>query len=88
MRKPNRQSSSDQSKLTTQIRTSQPALELQSGAASSVGVMSPFQWSQRRKQFRRKADKKILTYLRGPFRVGVETRYYKTCVPHVTNKYV
>ena len=35
-----------------------PALELHSRAASSVGVMTPFQRSQHRKQFRRKADKK------------------------------
>ena len=32
------------------------ALELHSRAASSVGVTSPFQWSQHRTQFWRKAD--------------------------------
>ena len=37
---------------------SEPTLELNSRAASSVGIMSPFQRSQHRKQFRRKADKK------------------------------
>ena len=38
---------------------SEPALELHSRAASSVGITSPFQRSQHRKQFRRKADKKF-----------------------------
>ena len=37
---------------------SEPTLELHSRAASSVGVTSPFQRSQHRKQFRRRADKK------------------------------
>ena len=37
---------------------SEPALELHSRAVSSEGVMSPFQRSQHRKQFRRKADNK------------------------------
>ena len=37
---------------------SEPALELNSRAASSVGITSPFQQSQHREQFRRKADKK------------------------------
>ena len=35
-----------------------PALELHSRAASRVGVTSPFQQSQHREQFRRKANKK------------------------------
>ena len=35
-----------------------PALQLHSRAASSVGVTLPFQQSQHRKQFRRKADNK------------------------------
>ena len=38
---------------------SAPALELLSSAESSVGVTSPFQRSQHREQYRRKADKKI-----------------------------
>ena len=37
---------------------SEPALELHSRAASSVGFTSLFQRSQHRKQFRRKADNK------------------------------
>ena len=37
---------------------SEPTLELHSRAASSVGITSPFQRSQHRKQFQRKADKK------------------------------
>ena len=44
-----------QSRLTT---GSKPALELHSRAASSVGITSPFQRSQHRKQFPRKADNK------------------------------
>ena len=55
MRKSNLQSSSNQS--GPQLR-SEPALELHSRATSSVGITSPFQRSQHRKQFRRKADKK------------------------------
>ena len=55
MRKPNWHSSSNQSRLTTQIRT---CLRLHSRAASSVGVTSPFQRSQHRKQFWRRADHK------------------------------
>ena len=35
---------------------SEPALELNSRAASIVGCMSPFPWSQHRKQFWRRAD--------------------------------
>ena len=46
-----------QTNLDSQPR-SVPALELHSRAASSVGITSPFQRSQHRKQFRRKADKK------------------------------
>ena len=38
--------------------SSEPALEPHSRAASSVGVTSPFQRSQHRKQFQRKVDKK------------------------------
>ena len=38
---------------------SKPALELHSRAVSSVGIKSPFQRSQHRKQFQREADKKI-----------------------------
>ena len=50
-------------KLLKPIRTHDPdqnqTLELHSRAEPSVGVMSPFQRSQHRKQFWRKADKKI-----------------------------
>ena len=53
MRKPNWKCSPNQSGPRTE-----PSLELHSRAASSVGVKSPFQQSQHRKQFRRKADKK------------------------------
>ena len=35
---------------------SEPALELHSKATSSVGITSPFQRSQHRKQFKTKAD--------------------------------
>ena len=49
-----------QTNLATQPR-SEPALELHSRAASSVGVKSPFQQSHHRKQFRRKADKKLFS---------------------------
>ena len=35
-----------------------PTLELHSWAASSVGITSPFQRSQHRKQFQRKVDNK------------------------------
>ena len=42
---------------------SEPALELQSRAASKVGDTSPFQWSQYRKQFLRKADHKKIKKL-------------------------
>ena len=55
MRKPK----APQTNLDTRPR-SQPTLELHSMATSSVGIMSPFQWSQYKKQFRRKADKKII----------------------------
>ena len=41
-----------------------PALELHSRAASSVGITSPFQQSQQRKQFRRKADNEKITKAR------------------------
>ena len=39
---------------------SEPALDLHSRATSSVGVTSPFQQSQHRKKFRKRADKKCL----------------------------
>ena len=45
--------------LQNQSSIAEPALELQSRATSSVGVMSSFQQSRHKKQFRRKADKKI-----------------------------
>ena len=35
---------------------SEPALEQHRRPSSSVGITSPFQWSQHRKQFQRKAD--------------------------------
>ena len=41
----------------------EPALELHSRAASSVGVTSPFQRSQHRKQFRRREEKNIYKLL-------------------------
>ena len=44
---------------------SEPALKLHSRAASSVGVMSPLQWSQHRKQFQRRADIKKIVGCRG-----------------------
>ena len=44
-----------QTNLDTQPRT-EPALELHSRAASSVGVTSPFQQSEHRKQFWRRVD--------------------------------
>ena len=53
---------------------SAPALELLSRAASSVGVTSPFQWSQRRKQLWRRADQKerVIFVTKIIFRISCE----------------